>query len=81
VRLVDTAGLRVSEDVVERLGIEVAEQQVQNAAMVLVCGDSPRSLELSLQNVGRLTNATLLVVGTKSDAGGVSTPLARVHSA
>jgi tRNA modification GTPase len=69
VRLVDTAGLRSSDDVVERLGIEVAERQVKDAAIVLVCGEDADSLALALESVRPLTTATLLAVGTKSDRG------------
>jgi len=69
VRLVDTAGLRASDDVVERLGIEVAERQVKDAAIVLVCGEDAESLALALESVRPLTRATLLAVGTKSDRG------------
>ena len=71
VRLVDTAGLRASEDMVERLGIEVAEQQVTNAAVVLVCGDSVESLSAAIESVRRLTTAPLIAIGTKSDTGGI----------
>ena len=71
VRLVDTAGLRASEDMVERLGIEVAEQQVTNAAAVLVCGESVESISTAIESVRRLTTAPLIAVGTKSDAGGI----------
>ena len=69
VRLVDTAGLRDSDDVVERLGIEVAERQVKDAAVVLVCGENAKSLSAGLESVRTLTTATLLAVGTKSDRG------------
>lgn len=69
VRLVDTAGLRSSADVVERLGIEVAERQVKDAAMVLVCGEDAESLARALESVRPLTTAPLLAVGTKNDQG------------
>jgi tRNA modification GTPase len=69
VRLVDTAGLRASTDVIERLGIEVAEQHVRNAAIVLVCGEDAQSLAFAIENVRSLTTGILLVVGTKGDAG------------
>ena len=67
VRLVDTAGLRASDDIVERLGIEVAERHVKNAAIVLVCGEDTTSLAKAMTSVRTLTNATLIAVGTKSD--------------
>jgi tRNA modification GTPase len=69
VRLVDTAGLRASTDVIERLGIEVAEQYLRDAAIVLVCGDDAKSLAVAIERVRPLTTGSLLVVGTKSDAG------------
>ena len=69
VRLVDTAGLRASDDVIERLGIEVAERQVKDAAIVLVCGEDAESLAVAFQRVRLLTTAPLLAVGTKSDRG------------
>lgn len=72
VRLVDTAGLRASSDMVERLGIEVAEQHVKDAAVVLVCGDDADSLSMAIDAVRRLTTAPLIAVGTKSDASGIS---------
>ena len=67
VRLVDTAGLRPSDDIIERLGIEVAERQVKNAAVVLVCGEDAESIAFALERVRPLTMATLIAVGTKSD--------------
>jgi tRNA modification GTPase len=59
----------VSTDVIERLGIEVAEQYLENATLVLVCGDDASSLAIAVENIRLLTTGTLLVVGTKSDAG------------
>ena len=76
VRLVDTAGLRASTDVIERLGIEVAEQYLQQSSIVLVCGDDARSIGLALERVRVLTNSTLIVVGTKRDTGNLPLSLA-----
>ena len=39
VRLVDTAGMRSSDDLVERLGIEVSERYVKDADVSMVCSD------------------------------------------
>jgi tRNA modification GTPase len=69
VRLVDTAGLRPSDDIIERLGIEVAERQVKDAAIVLVCGEDAESIAFALERVRSLTAATLIAVGTKGDRG------------
>jgi tRNA modification GTPase len=85
VRLVDTAGLRTSSDMVERLGIEVAEQHVKDAAVVLVCGENVDSLSMAINAVRRLTTAPLIAVGTKNDACGISaaasTALLALHGA
>jgi tRNA modification GTPase len=75
VRLVDTAGLRASTDVIERLGIEAAEQQLKNAAIVLVCGEDATSLASAIGNIRPLTSGHLLVVGTKSDTGALPASL------
>jgi len=69
VRLVDTAGLRAGADAVERLGIEIAEQHVANAQVVLVCGDDESSLARALERATELTSARTIAVGTKSDRG------------
>jgi tRNA modification GTPase len=75
IRLIDTAGLRPSVDMIERLGIEVAEQHVKDAAIVLVCGDNAESIEHTIRHVRPLTNGTLLVAGTKSDTGNLPASL------
>jgi tRNA modification GTPase len=54
VRLIDTAGLRATDDVVERLGIEVSERWLARADLVLACGDSAGSLETAVERVGEL---------------------------
>lgn len=67
VRLVDTAGLRETSDVVERLGIEVSERYLGGADMVLACGETAETLALTAQRVRALTDAPVLEVLTKSD--------------
>jgi tRNA modification GTPase len=67
VRLVDTAGLRETSDVVERLGIEVSEQYLGDADAVLACGESDESLALTASRVRSLTRAPVVMVRTKAD--------------
>lgn len=69
VRLIDTAGLHASANIVERLGIEVAEQYLKSAEIILICGDDASSLRTAIERVRPLATGTLLVVGTKGDAG------------
>ena len=66
-RLVDTAGLRDTTDVVERLGIEVATRYLESADVVLACGDSDRDVELTRDFVSRHTDAPVIGVRTKAD--------------
>jgi tRNA modification GTPase len=67
VRLVDTAGLRDSTDIVERLGIEISERYLGNADLVLVCAESHPALEQLLGRAGTITSAPIVPVSTKSD--------------
>jgi tRNA modification GTPase len=67
VRLIDTAGLRDSTDVVERLGIEVSEQRITAAHVVIACGDTEASLENAVVISGSLSQAPVIQVLTKAD--------------
>jgi tRNA modification GTPase len=69
-RLVDTAGVRDTSDVVERLGIEVSERYLQNADVILACGDTPASLCTVLERIRHLSHVPTLAIGTKSDLWG-----------
>jgi tRNA modification GTPase len=74
VRLVDTAGLRDSNDVVEQLGIEVSERYVRDADVCVVCSDAdasedggPPSLEEMARAMAELGAAKTVCVETKRD--------------
>jgi tRNA modification GTPase len=68
VRLVDTAGLRASSDLVERLGIEISERYVHDAAICVVCSDGTGPpLESMLRMIERLGAAQTIAVETKVD--------------
>jgi len=67
IRLIDTAGLRESRDVVERLGIETSERYVTRAHILLACGESKSSLKRTLSILSRLSQAPVIPVLTKSD--------------
>ena len=67
VRLVDTAGLQESRDLVERLGIEISERYLADADVVLLCAQEAGELEMLLGRAGVLTSAPIVAVHTKSD--------------
>lgn len=71
-RLVDTAGLRETSDVVERIGIEVSERYLRWANVVLACGDSETSIAAVMKALEGRTTAPILRVRTKSDLGNPS---------
>lgn len=66
-RLVDTAGLRETEDRIERLGIQVSERYLSSAHVVLACADDSGSLEETVKLVNHRSSARVLAVRTKSD--------------
>ncbi len=66
-RLVDTAGLRQSADLVERLGVEISEDYLRRAAVVLACGDDDRNALAALRSAQALTTAPVIGVRTKAD--------------
>jgi tRNA modification GTPase len=67
VRLVDTAGLRDTDEIVERMGIEISREYSERADVVLVCGDSIESLGEALGAVRATTRAPTVQVRTKAD--------------
>lgn len=66
-RLVDTAGLRDTTDLLERMGIEVSERYLSNAHIVLACGEHDHDVETTVAAVRRETNARIVPVRTKQD--------------
>ncbi len=71
-RLVDTAGLRQAADLVERLGVEISEDYLRRAAVVLACGDSYDDALGALRTARSLTGAPVLAVRTKADIAAAS---------
>lgn len=66
-RLVDTAGLRDTSDVLEQLGIEVARQYLESADVVLACGETPDEAMQTGAIVSEMTAAPVIRVRTKAD--------------
>jgi tRNA modification GTPase len=68
IRLVDTAGLRETDDPVEALGIEVSAQALTRAALVLACGEDPATLDDAARRARELApHAAIIPVATKAD--------------
>jgi tRNA modification GTPase len=69
-RLVDTAGLRETDEVVERLGIEVAHRYLRAASAILFCAEAGRDLddgERGALDAWRREGIDVLVARTKAD--------------
>ena len=66
-RLVDTAGLRETDDRIEKLGIEVSERYLASAHVILACAESAEDLEATVKRVARNSNAPVLRIRTKAD--------------
>ena len=65
-RLVDTAGLRDTSDIVERLGIETTERYLAGASIILACVDSSESFR-AIDTLRNQSPAAVIVVATKCD--------------
>jgi tRNA modification GTPase len=73
-RLVDTAGLRETDEIVERMGIEVAERYLRSADLVLFCAEAGRSLTAYEEAfISGTDQAPVVLVRTKADRHGVGT--------
>lgn len=66
-RLVDTAGLRDTNDQVEQLGIATSGRYLEQAAIVLVCGDSAESMAAVSLAARARTTVPVITVATKAD--------------
>ena len=67
IRYVDTAGLRVSEEPLERLGIEVSHRRLAEAHLVLACAEDDASLGRTVAELATRTTAPIVAVWTKRD--------------
>ena len=71
-RIIDTAGIRATEDAVERIGVERARAYVGQAALVLALFDASAALTAEDQEIlALLRGKDVLVLLTKSDLPGV----------
>jgi tRNA modification GTPase len=66
-RLIDTAGLRQSDDTIERIGIEVSWRYLAAADVVLFCVEAGRLIDDEEQQFLNSVTAPVIVVHTKDD--------------
>lgn len=66
-RLVDTAGLRESDNEVERTGVEVSRRYLAGAHVVLVCGETSAEHAAAMTIVRAAATVPHIMVWTKSD--------------
>ncbi len=73
-RIIDTAGIRATEDVVEKIGVEKARQMVSEAALVLALFDGSRPLDSEDEEIlSLLAGRDAIVLLNKSDLQSVVT--------
>jgi len=69
-RLIDTAGIRTTEDIVEKIGIDRAKKALSEADLVLLVLDQSQKLTEEDKSLIELTKAkTRIIVGNKNDLG------------
>jgi len=69
-RLIDTAGLRSSDGVVERMGVEVSHRYLESADVVVYCAEAGEELTDEEHDFVQESSAPVLVVRTKMDLQG-----------
>lgn len=71
-RFIDTAGIRETDDCVERLGIERSWQKARDAEIVLLVTDSGVSDSFAMPDQARLDGKHVIRVYNKADVSGLS---------
>ena len=73
-QLLDTAGIRATDDLVEQIGVDRAKKQAEQADLILYVADSSRELNESDEEIlSMLENKKALVLLNKSDLSPVLT--------
>ena len=65
VKIIDTAGIRETEDIVEKIGVEKSKEKINEADLVLLVLDSSRELDKSLLN----NFENIIKISAKEDVG------------
>ena len=76
VRLIDTAGIRETEDIVEKIGVEKAEKEVLNADLIMLVFDASTGLDDDDRNIYRkilsLNKKNRIIILNKVDISSAS---------
>lgn len=68
IRLVDTAGIRLTEDVVEKIGVERSKESMENADLVILMLDKSRALDSEdIEIIDIAKHKKLIVIINKQD--------------
>lgn len=71
-RVIDTAGIRETEDIVEKIGVEKARQMAEKADLILYVVDSSKPLDKNDQEIMEfLQGKKSIVIYNKTDLGSV----------
>lgn len=75
INLIDTAGLRESDDIVEKIGIEKTNQEIENADIVLLVLDLSRVLFADeIEMIEEIKNRPHIIVANKCDIKNIDLP-------
>lgn len=66
-KIADTAGIRETYDIVERIGVEIAKNKIKSADLILMVFDLSREISVEDVELLNLANANTIAIFNKSD--------------
>lgn len=79
IKIVDTAGIRVTEDLVEKIGIQSAKNAVKKADLLLYMIDTTQDVKEDLEILDKLEFNNVVVVVNKIDLNDVDDKIFSMH--